>query len=145
MTGVSRQLRPTRLGILPLLLWVLSIGAVHAQDANVQVEQFLNAFRGKPVAPVMPASTPAPSNSNLASPDNEGGNALQPSENAPQRDGTSVPHSCPPGMTQGLNDCVPVAMPPNAHRVSEDGQWQCNDGFLRYGTVCIPIQPSASH
>jgi hypothetical protein len=135
-----------------------------AQDASGQIEQFLNAFRGKPVGPVAsaPAQTPTPQNAptpgNLASP-------VQTTPASPRQDSVANasacppgvdrlgcpnssqqrnPSSCPAGTTFGPSGCVPTAMPANAHRVSEDGQWQCDDGYLRYGAICIPLQ-SSSH
>jgi hypothetical protein len=166
MTDTSRQRRLWQQGVFPSLLFALSTGLAHAQDASVQVEQFLNAFRGKPVAPIMPVPTSAPVNPSLVAPGSGTTSASQTSATAPRQEVTAGTPSCPPGverlgcpspsrpppqlycgpgMTQGPNGCVPIAMPPNAHRVSEDGQWQCDDGFLRYGAVCIPIQSSASH
>jgi hypothetical protein len=166
MTDTSHQRKFWQLRIFPLLLCAFGAGLAHAQDASVQVEQFLNAFRGKPVAPVMPVPMSAQTNSSLAAPGSSTTSTSQTPATAPRQDVTAEPPTClpgvdrpdcpsptrppqqiycRPGMAQGPNGCVPIAMPPNAHRASEDGQWQCDDGFLRYGAVCIPIQSSASH
>lgn len=153
-------------GALALVICTSQALIGHAQDASVQVEQFLNAFRGRPVGPVTPltpaavvaaqnvapASRPTTSTPqaapDVARPDSisnstcpPGGDRLGCATSSQQR----YPTSCPPGTTFGPNGCVPIAMPANAHRVSDDGRWQCDDGYLRYGTVCIPIQSSSSH
>lgn len=139
----------------------------HAQDATRQVEQFLNAFRGKAVEPVTPAPTQMPPpNQNVAT--TSGYSATPPQAVASVTSPNSVastpscppgvdrlgcpsalrqpyPTYCPAGTTFGPNGCVPLAMPANAHRVSDDGQWQCDDNYLRYGATCIPLHSSASH
>lgn len=139
----------------------------HAQDAAgqaVPVEQFLNAFRGKPVGPaappptqitvsqsVQPANYPTTQPPTSTAPHQDtvsGASSCPPGVDRPGCPGTlqqRYPASCPAGTTLGPTGCVATAMPANAHRVSEDGQWQCDDGYLRYGAVCIPIQSSSPH
>ncbi len=135
--------RPIELKSKILIAWCFSIVLglntipAHAQDASNQVDQFLNAFRGKPVGPISPPpaaiastepQTPSPAQAQMA--------------------GTSqsARTDCPAGMGPGPYGCVPTAMPPNAHRVSPDGQWQCDDGYLRFGAVCMSMQtPPNAH
>ncbi|AEA64068.1 hypothetical protein bgla_2g16230 [Burkholderia gladioli BSR3] len=121
----------------------------HAQEASEQVEQFLDAFRGKPVSSIVNApESPAGSNHQIN---------LSQAPSATARQYTSVNvSSCPPGVdrigcsaqqpassacaagtTSDPRGCVPTAMPPHAHWISADGSWQCDDGYQRYGPVCV--------
>ncbi|CAB3799825.1 hypothetical protein LMG28690_05014 [Paraburkholderia caffeinilytica] len=149
------------------LTGLLLLGATYgqAQEAPIQVDQFLNAFRGKPVGPVAPppvnaspmTSQPQSPSQAQSLPTAAGQNTSASSQPLcpPGVDRIGCTNSvnqraradCPAGMTAGPSGCVPMAMPPNAHRVSTDGQWQCDDGFLRFGAVCMSMQsmPSNAH
>ena len=139
--------------------------AGHGQEAPNPVGEFLNAFHGKPVGPVTPPSASPPA---VGGPQTATVNATPAATTAagadapvntpscppgvdrlgcPNSSAQRVRNDCPAGMTTGPAGCVPMAMPPNAHRVSDDGQWQCDDGFVRFGAVCMAIQstPSNAH
>jgi hypothetical protein len=152
-----------RLAVLALLVCGSHALVGQAQDAAGQVEQFLNAFRGKAIGPMTPQPTQMPQNQNGATGDNSAATQPQTPSTVVQPDSAAntsscppgvdrlgcpspsrkpYPTYCPPGTTSGPNGCAPMAMPANAHRVSDDGQWQCDEGYLRYGSICIPIQSS---
>ncbi|ADG14538.1 hypothetical protein BC1002_0436 [Paraburkholderia atlantica] len=140
--------------------------AGHGQEAPNPVGEFLNAFHGKPVGAVAPPSASASAD---GGPQTAMVNATPAPITAAQANApVSTPPSCPPGvdrlgcpsstaqrprndcpagMTTGPTGCVPMAMPANAHRVSDDGQWQCDDGYMRFGAICVAIQstPSNAH
>lgn len=145
-----------KLCIVVLLMFVAISG--YAQEMSNPVGEFLVAFHGKPVGPVV---VPPASSSSVNAPQTNGGNTIPAPTAAPQVDasvntpycppgvdrvgcasssGQRIRNDCPTGMTAGPAGCVPMAMPPNAHRVSADGQWQCDDGFMRMGAICIAIQ-----
>ena len=166
MTDMQRHRVFKRLAVLALLVCGSHAIVGHAQDATGQVEQFLNAFRGKAVGPVMPPPTQIPSNQNAATGDSSTTTQPQSPATVARADSVANTSSCPPGVdrlgcpntprqpyptycpagsTFGPNGCVPLAMPANAHRVSDDGQWQCDDGYLRYGAICIPIRSSSAN
>lgn len=139
----------------------LSTISAQAQEAPAQVEQFLNAFRGKPVGPVSPApaaiGATAPLIPNLGQSQSEPTAQPSPSTDGQPNCPPGVDRlgctntinqrtrtDCPAGMAPGPSGCVPTAMPANAHRVSSDGQWQCDEGYLRFGAVCISMQTPAN-
>lgn len=155
--------------ISAISLW-LAVPLAFAQQQPTTVDQFLDAFHGKPVSPVapIPALPGVPQLTAASSlPPMDGGvantttapspSASQPSQPAlascpPGVDRVGCPPSagwrsrtdCAPGMAVSAGGCVPTAMPPNAHRVNSDGQWQCDDGYLRYGAICMPIRTPAN-
>lgn len=114
-----------------------------AQDASLQVEQFLNAFRGKPVAPIAAAPTNLDQS---ASSTNAVVTGQAPTVATPQDTPPSA-LSCPQGMTSGPGGCIPMAMPANAHRVSPDGRWECDGGYTLSNASCFPAQamPENAH
>lgn len=142
----------------------LSTILVQAQETPIQVEQFLNAFRGKPVGPISPAPAALPPTAPQTSIPGQSQMAGQIAQPRPSAEGQPicppgidrvgctgaanqrVPTDCPAGMAPGPYGCVPTAMPRNAHRVSSDGRWQCDDGYLRFGAVCMSMQtPPNAH
>jgi hypothetical protein len=146
-----------------VLLATLSALPSYGQDAPNPVGDFLNAFRGKPVGPVPPppavpaytpqATVPPPSQTPKPSASQYPSAGMQSCPPGVDRLGCPSPYGnksrndCPAGMTPGPIGCVPMAMPSNAHRVTSDGQWQCDDGFMRFGAVCMAIQstPANAH
>jgi hypothetical protein len=137
---------PNSLFLLSLYVAVLlgtGVTSAYAQDASLQVDQFLNAFRGKAVNPI--ASAPPSSNQSISQSPLVG--ADQASAAATQQDGQGGIPSCPPGMTTGPGGCIPMAMPANAHRVSADGQWECDGGYVISGATCARAQgiPENAH
>jgi hypothetical protein len=160
---VSRAVHYSKIAVVKvcLTLFVSSVAiSAYAQDAPNPVDEFLNAFRGKPVAPVAPPpvssaavnGTQAPvSNTNQVSTMAAQADATLTGNPPPcppgvdrmgcvNTSGQRVRNECPAGMTAGPTGCVPMAMPPNAHRVSADGQWQCDEGYLRWGAICMAMQ-----
>lgn len=152
----SRNANVARICIAVLLAHAAMSG--YAQEVPNPVSEFLVAFHGKPVGPVAAPQTSAASA--IAS-QTYGGNSSraststaqpEPSTNAPfcppgvdrvgcpSSSGQRVRNDCPAGMTASPSGCVPMAMPSNAHRISADGQWQCDDGFMRFGSICMAIQ-----
>jgi hypothetical protein len=155
MTG-SIALKGKYLAACCLIIFLPAIATqLQAQEAPIQVDQFLNAFHGKPVGPVAPVSTSSPSATPVTSSTAPlqatgqvtGQSAEQSSSVGAQPTLASRPPTdCPAGMAPGPYGCVATAMPPNAHRVSSDGQWQCDEGYLRFGTVCMSMQtPQNAH
>lgn len=166
MTRLPRRLSTAVvMNCLAILLSIFSM-AGHAQETPNPVGEFLNAFRGKPVGPVAPpppgsaqtvggpssATTSAPLTSTTAAQAPVPG-SVPSCPPGVERLGCPRPlsqqsqNNCPAGMTAGPTGCVPMAMPPNAHRVSTDGQWQCDDGYMRFGAVCMALQstPANAH
>jgi hypothetical protein len=155
--------------ILAISLW-LAVPLAFAQEQPTTVDQFLDAFHGKPVGQIAPISAlpgapvPAPISSlptigegsanTTASPSQAASQSSQPAPpscppgvdrvGCPPTSGWRSRTDCAPGMAVSAGGCVPTAMPPNAHRVSSDGQWQCDDGYLRYGAICMPMRTPAN-
>jgi hypothetical protein len=117
---------------------------VYAQEVTNPIGEFLVAFRGKPVGPVIVPPSGSPS---INTPRMSASSANLTTTASTQTNSSVNTPYCPPGMTSGPTGCVPMAMPPNAHRISDDGQWQCDDGFMRLGPVCTAIQstPQNAH
>lgn len=130
----------------------------YAQEVPNPIGEFLVAFRGKPVGPVI---VPPVGSSSINATQASAGSAISSptvstQANAsvntpycppgvdrvgcPNASGQRVSNDCPAGMTAGPAGCAPMAMPPNAHRISADGQWQCDGGFMRLGAVCMAIE-----
>lgn len=166
MVNSSQSRRVARIVVAALICLRAVVPTLAAAQENpVPIDQFLNAFHGKPVAPIAPiptAANTAQQSSLAAVPTNRSTTVDGPSSTAvnlpiscpPGVDRIGCPGStaapprteCPAGMTTGPTGCVPMAMPANAHRVSSDGQWQCNDGYLRYGSICMPMgTPGNAH
>jgi hypothetical protein len=134
---------PLLLNLYVAVFFGASVISARAQDASLQVDQFLNAFRGKAVNPI--ASVPTSSNQSISQSSPVG--VDQASTAATQQDGHGGSLSCPPGMTTGPGGCIPMEMPANAHRVSADGQWECDDGYVVSGATCASAQaiPENAH
>jgi len=163
VTSLSRYVHAIGVKVCVLLSVACAAMSANGQDAPNPVGDFLSAFRGKPVGAVAPPPVGTP-----ASPQASSVNTSRASTTATQSDvpantpscpegtdragcfnslGQRARNDCPAGMAAGPTGCVPTAMPPNAHRISADGQWQCDDGYMRFGAVCMAIQstPANAH